>query len=449
MNRAAASLGPGRQRIAVIGTGVAGLLAAERLATAHDVVVFEQEDRVGGHTHTVTVDSAAGPVAVDTGFIVCNDRTYPGFLALLDRLGVALRPSTMSFSVRCERTGLEYNGGSFGQLFAQRSNLLRPSFWGMLRDILRFHKAAPGFGDSDATLGQVLESGGFGRRFAEHYLVPMMAAIWSAEPARLLAMPAHFFVRFFHNHGMLTVDDRPQWYSVAGGSRRYLDPLLRSFANRIRTTARVVALHRSADGVRVQVQGQPPERFDGAVVATHSDQALQLLANPTAAEAEVLGAIPYQENEVVLHTDTSLLPRRRRAWAAWNYHLPKVPSQRATVTYNMNILQGLLGAEVYSVTLNRTDAIDPARVLRRFVYHHPVFDEAGVAAQARVPSINGSNRTWFCGAWCGFGFHEDAVQSALRVAADFGIDSGSGDSSRGDSGRAAVLAPKLPRTETG
>ena len=425
MNRAAQSLGPGRKRLAVIGTGITGLLAAERLATAHDVVVFEQDDRIGGHTHTVTVAGAAGPVAVDTGFIVCNDRTYPGFLALLDRLGVARRPSEMSFSVRCERTGLEYNGGSFGQLFAQRTNLLRPSFWGMLRDILRFHRTAPGFADRDATLAELLREGGFGRRFADHYLVPMMAAIWSAEPQRLLAMPARFFVRFFHNHGMLTVDDRPQWYTVTGGARRYLDPLLRPFAHSIRTGARVVALHRDTTGVRVQVQGQPPERFDGAVVATHSDQALQLLANPTREECSVLGAIPYQENEVVLHTDPSLLPKRRRAWAAWNYHLPVVPSQRATVTYNMNILQGLSGPEVYCVTLNRTDAIDPQRVLRRFVYHHPVFDEAGVAAQERVPAINGSQRTWFCGAWCGFGFHEDGVQAALRVAADFGIDDGS------------------------
>ena len=424
MSRALHQLGPGRKRIAVIGSGVAGLLAAERLATAHDVVVFEADTRIGGHTHTVTVDGLQGPIAVDTGFIVCNDRTYPGFLGMLDRLGVSTRTSTMSFSVRCERTGLEYNGGSFGQLFAQRSNLLRWSFWAMLRDILRFHRKAPGFGNSDATLADVLRDGGFGRRFAEHYLVPMMAAIWSAEPERLMAMPARFFVRFFHNHGMLQVDDRPQWYTVTGGSRCYLDPLLRTFRDRIRTGAEVVALHRDPDGVRVQVKGQPPERFDAAVVAAHSDQALRMLANPTADERAVLGAIPYQENEVVLHTDTSLLPKRRAAWAAWNYHIATVPSQRATVTYCMNILQGLPGPEVYCVTLNRTEAIDPAKILRRFVYHHPVFDEAGVAAQERVPSINGPQRTWFCGAWCGFGFHEDAVQSALRVVADFGIGSG-------------------------
>jgi predicted NAD/FAD-binding protein len=444
MNRSTRILGPGKKRIAVVGTGVAGLLAAERLATVHDVVVFEQDDRIGGHTHTVDVPAREGSIAVDTGFIVCNDRTYPGFLALLDRLGVPVRPSTMSFSVRCERTGLEYNGGSFGQLFAQRSNLLRPSFWGMLRDILRFHRQAPGFADGEASLADVLRQGGFGRRFADHYLVPMMAAIWSAEPERLMQMPARFFVRFFHNHGMLTVNDRPQWYTVTGGSRRYLDPLLRSFADRIRTRARVVALHRDGNGVRVQVEGQPPERFDGAVVAAHSDQALAMLANPTPDEVAVLGSIPYQENEVVLHTDTSLLPRRQRAWAAWNYHLPVVPSQRATVTYNMNILQGLPGPEVHCVTLNRSEAIDPAKVLRRFTYHHPVFDGAGVAAQAKLPGIQGERRTWYCGAWAGFGFHEDAVQAALRVAADFGIQSGAGGRPEGSGGRlhAAAAAPR-------
>ncbi len=425
MTRAAQFLGPGRKRIAIVGTGIAGLAAAERLCGLHDVVVFEADARIGGHTHTVDVPGPHGPVAVDTGFIVCNDRTYPGLLALLARLRVPLRPSTMSFSVRCERTGLEYNGGTFGQLFAQRRNLLRPRFWGMLRDILRFHRIAPGFAAGDATgdttLGDLLAHGGFGRAFGEHYLVPMMAAIWSAEPQRLLAMPARFFVRFFQKHGMLTVSDRPRWFTVAGGSHRYLAPLAAPFADRIRLAAPVAAIARDALGITVKVAGQPEERFDGAVVAAHSDQALRLLADPSPAEHEVLGAIPYQANDVVLHTDERLLPRRRRAWAAWNYHLPATPQTRATVTYCMNILQGLPGPTIYNVTLNRADAIDPARVLRSFVYHHPVFDRRGVAAQARVPELNGARRVWYCGAWCGFGFHEDALQSALRVAADFGV----------------------------
>ena len=421
MTAAARFLGPGRKRLAIVGTGISGLVAAERLCRAHDVVVFERQARLGGHTHTVDVDGPRGKVAVDTGFIVCNDRTYPGFLALLRRLGVGLRPSEMSFSVRCERTGLEYNGGSFGQIFAQRSNLLRPRFWGMLRDILRFHRLAPGFGSGEATLQDVLREGRFGRAFAEHYLVPMMAAIWSAEPQRLMLMPARFFVRFFHNHGMLTVADRPQWFTVQGGSRSYLAPLVAPFAAAIRTAAPVVAIRRRDDAVWVQVEGQPAERFDGAILAAHSDESLAMLQDATAAERSVLGAIPYQSNDVVLHTDASLLPRRRRAWAAWNYHLPPQPAARATVTYSMNILQGLPGPEQYLVTLNRTAAIDPSKVLRTFVYDHPVFDAAGVRAQESVAALNGSGRVWFCGAWCGFGFHEDGVQSGLRVAADFGL----------------------------
>jgi predicted NAD/FAD-binding protein len=421
MTRAAHFLGPGRKRIAIVGTGIAGLAAAERLHRAHDVVLFEADDRIGGHTHTVDVATPGGALAIDTGFIVCNDRTYPGFTALLARLGVALQPSTMSFSVRCERTGLEYAGGSFGELFAQRRNLLRPSFWGMLRDILRFHRDAPAFADGDATLQDVLARGRYGRAFADHYLVPMMAAIWSADPQRLAAMPARFFVRFFANHGMLTVNDRPRWFTVAGGSRRYLEPLAAPFRERIRLRARVAAIARRGDSVDVAVAGQGSERFDAAVVAAHSDQALAMLADASSAERDVLGAIPYQENDVVLHTDERLLPRRRRAWAAWNYHLPAAPVARATATYCMNVLQGLPGPTTYCITLNRAGAIDPARVLRRFVYHHPVFDERSVRAQARVGELSGSGRVWFCGAWCGFGFHEDAVQSALRVAADFGV----------------------------
>ncbi|HEX5053050.1 MAG TPA: FAD-dependent oxidoreductase [Planctomycetota bacterium] len=424
MTRAAATLGPGRKRLAIVGTGIAGLLAAERLCRAHDIVVFEADDRLGGHTHTVLVPGPAGPVAVDTGFIVCNDRSYPGLLALFERLGVRLRPSTMSFSVRCERTGLEYNGGSFGQLFAQRRNLLRPRFWGMLRDVLRFHARAHTFAAGDATLRDVLRTGGFGAAFAELYLVPMMAAIWSAEPERLMSMPARFFVRFFANHGMLQVNGRPQWFTLVGGSHSYLAPLSAPFAKHIRLGSPVVALRREAGAVLVQVEGQPAERFDGAVVATHSDQALRLLADASESERAVLGAIPYQQNDVVLHTDVRLLPRRRRAWAAWNYHLCTGGNPRATVTYCMNILQGLPGPVTYNVTLNRSEAIDPDTVLRRFVYHHPVFDAAGTAAQARVVHINGRARVWFCGAWCGFGFHEDGVQSALRVASDFGIAAG-------------------------
>lgn len=422
MTRAAAFLGTGRKRVAIVGAGIAGLVAAERLARAHDVTVFEAEARLGGHTHTVDVATpAGGSLAIDTGFIVCNDRTYPGFLALMARLGVPLRPSTMSFSLRCERTGIEYNGADLDRLFVQRRNLLRPSHWGMIRDILRFHRDAPALRGSETPLGDVLAAGRYGRAFRERYLVPMMAAIWSAEPAKLMAMPARFFVAFFANHGMLSVNDRPQWFTVVGGSRSYLAPLAAGFRERVRLGAPVERLQRAPDGVLVTVRGQHPERFDAAVVAAHSDQALALLADADDAERATLGAIPYQENDVVLHTDASLLPRREKAWAAWNYHLTARPAARATVTYCMNLLQGLPGDVVYNVTLNRSDAIDPAKVLRRFVYHHPVFDAAGVRAQERVADLNGRRRVWWCGAWCGFGFHEDGVQAGLRVAADFGL----------------------------
>jgi predicted NAD/FAD-binding protein len=428
MTRAAAVLGSGRKRIAVVGAGIAGLVAAERLARAHDVTVFEQEGRLGGHTHTVDVPTKdGGSVAVDTGFIVCNDRTYPGFLALMSRLGVPLRESTMSFSLRCERTGLEYNGADLDRLFVQRRNLLRPSHWLMIRDILRFHRDALALIGSDKPLGDVLAEGRYGRAFRERYLVPMMAAIWSAEPKKLMAMPARFFVSFFKNHGMLTVADRPQWRTVVGGSRSYLAPLVASFRDRVRLGAPVDRLQRDGDGVLLTVRGAGPERFDAAVVAAHSDQALAMLADADDAERATLGAIPYQENDVVLHTDTSLLPRRKKAWAAWNYHLPARPHERATVTYCMNLLQGLPGDVVYNVTLNRSDAIDPTKVLRRFVYDHPVFDVAGVRAQERVADLNGRRRVWWCGAWCGFGFHEDGVQAGLRVAADFGL----GDAAEG------------------
>ena len=424
MTRAAEVLGPGRKSIAVVGTGISGLLAAERLATGHDVTVFEASDRIGGHTHTVDVEDGRGTVAVDTGFIVCNDRTYPEFLALLDRIGVGLRPSTMSFSVRCDASGVEYCGTSFDTLFAQRRNLLRPSFWSMLRGIRRFHRMAPEFADSDLSLAEVLERVGAGAAFARWYLVPMMAAIWSARPERLMAMPARFFVNFFANHGMLQVRGRPQWRTVLGGSRSYLEPLTRSFASNIRLRSPVADVRRHVDGVLLQVAGESARRFDAAVLATHSDQALAMLSDAGDAERVALGAIPYQRNEVVLHTDTSLMPRHRKAWAAWNYRLPVEPTGSATVTYDMNTLQGLPGPTRWLISLNSSESIAPDKVVRRLVYDHPVFDGDGVRAQGVIPRLNGANRVWFCGAWCGFGFHEDGVKAALRVAADFGIDNG-------------------------
>lgn len=424
MTAAAAVLGSGRKRICVVGTGIAGLVAARLLATRHDVTVYEQDSRLGGHTHTVDVEVDGRTWAIDTGFIVHNERNYPNLVRILRHLGVATQPTTMSFSMRCERTGLEYCGSSLDQLFAQRANLLRPSFWGMLRDILRFHEhALRVLQRNDApSLQDVLDEGRYGRAFVEHYLVPMGAAIWSAEPAQLRTMPARFFLQFFHNHAMLQIRGRPVWRTLPGGSRGYLGPLSAPFADRVRLGAKVAAIRRTDGGVRVEAVGCAPEQFDGVVVAAHSDQALAMLADPSESERSLLAAVPYQENDVVLHTDERLLPRRKKAWAGWNYRIPSTPQQRVAVTYCMNLLQNLPPeAPTFCVTLNHTHAIAPERILRRFVYHHPVFTPEGVQAQQRLPEVNGSNRVWFCGAWCGYGFHEDGVVSALAVARDFGL----------------------------
>ncbi|MBL8861908.1 MAG: FAD-dependent oxidoreductase [Planctomycetes bacterium] len=409
-------------KIAVVGTGVSGMLAGRLLAGVHDVTLFESEERVGGHVHTHAVRDGARTVPVDTGFIVCNDRTYPHFMRLLSILSIETQASRMSFSVACRRTGLEYNGTSLNALFAQRSNLLRPSFHRMVRDILRFHRDAPrvlAAGDSTLTLGDLLQSGRYGPEFAEHYILPMGGAVWSAEPAMMRDFPAITFLRFFQNHGMLSVDDRPVWRVVKGGSRVYADALIAPLRDRIRTGCPVVSIRRTADGVDITTLGATPERFDQVVIAAHSDQALAMLADPSEEERVVLGAIPYQENVAVLHTDTRVMPRRKLAWAAWNYHLG-TDGGGVAVTYWMNELQTLAGPTQWFVTLNDVAGIDPDKVLRRITYQHPVYRREGIAAQARWSEINGVRRTWYCGAYWAYGFHEDGVRSALRVAERFG-----------------------------
>lgn len=410
-------------RIAVVGTGVAGMLAGRLLAIEHEVTWFEADDRVGGHVHTVAVPDGARAVPVDTGFIVCNDRTYPNFMRLLRILGVETQPSKMSFSVACRRTGLEYNGTSLNSLFAQRTNLFRPSFHRMVRDILRFHREAPAIlaeGDESLTLGAILERGRYGREFCEHYLLPMGGAVWSAEPSAMREFPAISFLRFFSNHGMLSVDDRPEWRVVKGGSRVYAEALLAPVRERIRTGSPVLGIRRFEDRVEISTRDCAPESFDHVVVAAHSDQALAMLRDASSLEREVLGAIPYQENVAVLHTDSAVMPKRKLAWASWNYHLG-VDRRGVAVTYWMNELQGLAGPTNWFVTLNDVDGIDPARVLHRITYHHPVYRREGVAAQKRWTEIEGVRRTSFCGAYWSYGFHEDGVNSALRVAARFGL----------------------------
>ena len=416
-------------RIAIVGTGIAGNVAARHLHRGHDITVFEAAARVGGHTHTHEVEMDGRVHAVDTGFIVYNERTYPRFAALLAELGVASRASSMSFSVRCDATGLEYNGTSLNALFAQRRNLARPSFLGMVRDILRFNREAPRLlaqPGGEAPLAEVLERGRYGRAFRDHYIVPMGAAIWSTEPAAMLAFPARFFVRFLHNHGMLTVDDRPTWRTVRGGSARYVEALVAPFRDRIVLDARVEWLRRVPGGVVLKARGREPQRFDAAFVACHSDEALAMLADPTPAERAVLGAIPYRRNEAVLHTDARLLPRRRLAWAAWNYHVRPRGEGPVALTYHMNILQGLETSRPLLVTLNRTADIDPASVLARMTYDHPLFTPAGVAAQSRHAEVNRGTRTYFCGAYWRNGFHEDGVASAMEALRHFREDLAAG-----------------------
>ncbi|HEY7752954.1 MAG TPA: FAD-dependent oxidoreductase [Steroidobacteraceae bacterium] len=411
-------------KIAIVGAGIAGNVAAHRLHRAHDITVFEAATHAGGHSHTHEVEVAGRRLAVDTGFIVYNDRTYPRFSALLRFLGVTTQESSMSFSVRDEASGLEYNGTSLNTLFAQRRNLLRPAFLGMVRDILRFNREAPALLDSrggELPLAELLERGRYGRAFREHYLLPMGAAIWSTDAGRMLDFPARFFVRFLHHHGMLTVSDRPVWRTVTGGSARYVERLTAPFRQRIRLATPVERIRRVPGGVIVKARGQEAERFDAVFLACHSDQALALLADASDAEREVLAAIPYQRNEAVLHTDARLLPRRRLAHAAWNYHR-RPGGGPVALTYHMNILQRIRSPEPLLVTLNRSDAIDPARILKRIVYHHPLFTAASVAAQARQRELNGAHRTYFCGAWWQNGFHEDGVTSAEAAVAHFEQD---------------------------
>jgi predicted NAD/FAD-binding protein len=412
-------------KVAVVGAGIAGNVAAYHLCRDHDVTVFEAGSHIGGHTHTHEVEQAGRVYRVDTGFIVFNDWTYPNFIRLLTELGVESQPSRMSFSVRDGRTGLEYNGATIDTLFAQRRNLLRPSFWRMIRDILRFNREAPAVlrtpGDG-TTLGDYLAAHAYSTQFIEHYIVPMGAAIWSTAPEHMLRFPASFFVRFFHNHGMLSVDDRPQWRVIRGGSDRYVDRLVADFRDRVRLETPVEWIRRLPGRVLVKARAQDAESFDAIFLACHSDQALRLLADPSPVEREVLGAIPYQHNEAVLHTDRRLLPSARKAWAAWNYHVPSEPRSRVALTYNMNILQSLDAPEPFLVTLNQTEAIDPARIIRRLSYAHPLYTPDGVAAQARHRELDGQRRTYFCGAYWRNGFHEDGVVSALDALGHFADD---------------------------
>jgi predicted NAD/FAD-binding protein len=412
-------------RIAIIGSGISGLTCAHLLSRKHEVTVFEAEQWVGGHTHTLDVTYHGQRYAIDTGFIVFNDWTYPNFIRLLDQLGVASQPTEMSFSVHDPATGLEYNGHDLNTLFAQRRNLVSPGFWGMIRHILRFNRQAladldSGRIDSNATLGSYLQAEHYGQRFIDHYIVPMGSAIWSMSRADMLQFPLAFFVRFCRNHGLLSVNQRPQWRVISGGSSSYIEPLCQPFADTLRLNCKVHSVERDEGGVTL-VSAAGTERFDNVVFACHSDQALSLLNKPSPEERAVLGAIGYASNDVVLHTDTRLLPRRRRAWASWNYRLGGPAQAPAALTYNMNILQGLEAPATFCVSLNQTALIDPMQVIARFQYAHPQYSLAASAAQAQHALLQGQQHSYFCGAYWGNGFHEDGVVSALKVAAHFDV----------------------------
>jgi predicted NAD/FAD-binding protein len=410
-------------KIAIIGTGISGMVTAYLLSDSHDITVFEKNDYIGGHTHTLDVEAGGTTYPVDTGFIVFNEVTYPNFLKLLSRLGVPWKPSRMSFSLRCEQTGLEFSPSSLDTLFAQRRNLLRPAFYRMVLDIFRFRKEALKLlesRDDRVTLADYLQREKYSSLFIEKFILPMGAAVWSADPLRFRQFPARYFVEFFHNHGFLQVRNQPRWLVVKGGSRQYVERLIKPFADRIRLNCPVESITRQDGYVEVRSKTGGTERFDAVVLALHSDEALALLSDPSEAEKQVLGALPYQENLTVLHTDSSLLPRHKKCWAAWNYHVPRESLGRVALTYDMNILQGLDAPVEFCVTLNRPAEIDPAKVLRNLLYAHPVLTPAGVTAQGRRKEISGVRRTYYCGAYWSYGFHEDGVKSALAVCKHFG-----------------------------
>lgn len=413
-------------RIAIVGSGVSGLVCAHLLHPHHDVVVYESDARPGGHSHTHRVELPELTCEVDTGFLVYNERTYPLFCRLLDGLGVVTQASDMCFSVSDEQAGIEWRGSSLSTVFAQRTNMVRTTFLAMLVDVARFNRLCRGLLSDpppDAvTLEDVLAPHRWSSGFRDWYLVPLGSSIWSANPQTFTQIPAATFARFFERHGLLSVRNPPRWRTVTGGSRRYVDAILAPLRaeGRLRLRAPVGKLRR--EGANVELVGPAgPEAYDHVIVATHSDQALRLLSDADRSERETLGAIRYQPNQATLHTDRGLMPRNRRAWASWNYHRLEADAERATLTYHLNQLQGIMSATPVLVTLNRADAVDPAKVLARMEYAHPVLDAGAIAAQGRRAEINGTRRTWFAGAYWGQGFHEDGVRSTVEVCAGLGV----------------------------
>lgn len=410
-------------KLAIIGGGISGLTAARLLCSRYHVEVFEAEPRPGGHSNTVSFELDGQDYSIDTGFIVYNDRTYPRFMELLEVLGISGVPTEMSFAVRCDRTGVEYSGTDLNGLFAQRANLCSPRFLRMVADILRFNRQ----GTNDArsvdpreTVGNYLRRRGYGQAFCEHYLLPMGAAIWSCPRGTFAEFPIQFILEFYRNHGLLSLTNRPQWYTIPGGSRNYVERLIEPFRGSLRVGDPVRRVSRDDSGITLQTENGEA-RFDEVIFACHSDQALSLLADPHPLEQRILNGFPYSQNEAVLHTDVRVLPRARRAWSAWNYRIGVNPEERATITYNMNILQHIESPHTFSVTLNDSELISEDQVISRHRYSHPIFTVERASLQAEHYQLIRSRRTSFCGAYWGNGFHEDGVRSALAVTSAFGV----------------------------
>ena len=412
-------------KIAIVGSGISGLTCAYLLNREHDITVFEKNDYVGGHTHTHEIEYDGEEFSVDSGFIVYNEWTYPNFIKLLDQLGVERQLTRMGFSVKSEKNNLEYAGHSLNGLFAQRSNFFRPSFMRILFSMRRFNAEARddlGTLDPQITLGQYLTSNNYPREFIQHYIIPIGAAIWSTVPKQMMDVPAVFFIRFFENHGLLQVVNRPNWWVISGGSKKYVEKMIYDFKGKIRLSTPVKNVKRGIDSITVKFgsNGLEKENFDSIIFACHSNQSLAMLDSPSKQEEEVLGAIKYQKNDALLHFDDSILPKRKNAWSSWNYLLDEDPNRAVALTYNMNILQSLKSDRTFCVSLNSGDLIDRSKVIKHLNYEHPLFTLSSINAQGRKHEISGKNNTYYCGAYWRNGFHEDGVISALDVCKDFG-----------------------------
>ena len=411
-----------RQNIAIIGSGISGLTSAYLLSRYHNVHLYEKNDYIGGHTHTHELIENSNKLNVDSGFIVYNENTYPNFIKLLDTLKVERQHTEMGFSVKSNIGDFEYAGNSLRSFFAQKSNILKPKFWKMTFDIIRFNKIASNDHEKkiNLSLKEYLNKYSFSKSFAKNYILPMGAAIWSTSPKLMLDMPAYFFIRFFKNHGLLKIADRPQWWVIKNGSNQYVKEIIKPFINHIHLNSKIDTISRKDGKVYIGTKDKI-KKYDSIVISTHSNQALNLLSDPTTDEKNILGNIKYQKNTALIHTDVSILPKRKLAWSSWNYLINQDSNQLVTLTYNMNILQNLKSNKTYCVTINNTKKLNPDKIIKEIIYHHPLFTESSVKAQKQKAIICGCNNTYYTGAYWGYGFHEDGVNSALDVCSKFGI----------------------------